>query len=338
MTQTLQLPGDAGNFLPGGERGAKKLLSLAMLAGGGVLLYTILPSLIAFTGLLTTFLGALLGLLAMGGLLALSVYILMHPRLRTLVSASRDWLANKVTYFFISYDPIGHLESYVNDHLQRKQEKVRQKNILVSSKRTRLRTEREKAGEEYAEVNAKLKVFKTRQEQGKLDDKQKVDYNIYLQRAGLLHKRIQKRDAQIKRIELYLDILQKIERGLDLRIATIRANVEDLRSEYEATRDMAEAASAAEEGLGGDDRGRLQAQTIKYVEEQIAGYVGYTDSFLERSREFIADADLEGEVQEQRLRAEMEAFDTQFEGKEAPAPTPVESVYPSLISNKLKGS
>ena len=80
----------------------------AAILGGGYLLYTALPTLIALTS-------NVLALAVMLMVLGAIIYMALDPKMRTLVGYMYKSVMRWVTGIFVQIDPIGILKSYIDD-------------------------------------------------------------------------------------------------------------------------------------------------------------------------------------------------------------------------------
>ena len=81
---------------------------LAVLAGLGYVLVKFLPQIVAFA---SNLLGLVVTLLVLGAI----IYMVLDPKMRTLVSYMYKSAMRKITSIFITIDPIGILKNYVED-------------------------------------------------------------------------------------------------------------------------------------------------------------------------------------------------------------------------------
>ena len=81
---------------------------LAILAGLGYVLVKFLPQILAFA---SSLLGLVVTLLVLGAI----IYMVLDPKMRTLVNYMYKSAMRKITSLFITIDPIGILKNYVED-------------------------------------------------------------------------------------------------------------------------------------------------------------------------------------------------------------------------------
>ena len=84
------------------------LFLAGILLGGGYLLFKALPTLIALAGNLLYLSGMLLVLGAI-------IYMVLDPKMRTIVSYGYKSIMRWITGLFVTIDPIGILKNYVED-------------------------------------------------------------------------------------------------------------------------------------------------------------------------------------------------------------------------------
>ncbi len=130
---------------PEGKTGL--LFLIAILAGLGFVLVTFLPQILAFT---QSLLGLVVTLLALGAI----IYMVLDPKMRTLVSYMYKSAMRALTGMFITIDPIGILKNYVED----------------------LEDNLRKMGEQIGILRGQIRKLKTIQE----ENEKEMDYNLKL--------------------------------------------------------------------------------------------------------------------------------------------------------------
>ena len=130
---------------PEGVTGALVLGGLVI--GGGYLLYTFLPALIALTSNVLALAGMLI-------ILGIIIYLVLDPRMRNLVWYVYKSLMRWITGIFIQIDPIGILKSYVEDL----KDNLRKMNRQVSKLRGQMHKLKELIHNNRKEIQSNLEM------------------------------------------------------------------------------------------------------------------------------------------------------------------------------------
>ncbi len=254
---------------------------LALLAGGGYLLYMFLPVLI---GLAQNILYLSLMLMA----LAAIVYVVLDPKMRNLVWYMYKSVMRWVTGIFVQLDPIGILKSYIED-LEDNLVKMRKQIGAIRGQMRKMQSLMEKNAKE---IEDNLKLAAAARDAGK--DKQML---LSSRKAARLKESNEKYQKLYNKMEVLYRILTKMHSNSEILLADTRDQVELKEQERKAIRASHSAMKSAMSVISGDpDKRAMFDAAMEAVADDVANKVGEMERFMEMSSSIMDSVDLQNGV------------------------------------------
>ncbi|MDZ4683346.1 MAG: hypothetical protein SGI94_23115 [Saprospiraceae bacterium] len=268
---------------PEGVTGA--IFLAAIVAGGGFLLYTFMPFLLA---LAQNVLYLSLMLVAIGTIL----YLVLDPKMRNLFWYGYKSIMRRITGVFVNIDPIGILKSYVED-LQDNLVKMRKQIGLLRGQMRQLQGLMETNNKE---IEQNLKLAAAAKVGGK--DPQLV---LASRKAARLQESNEKYRVLVNRMEILYRILVKMHDNSEILLQDTKDQVELKEEERKAIRASHSAMKSAMSVMSGDpDKRAMFDMAMEAITEDVAGKVGEMERFMEMSSGFMNSVDLQNGVFEEQ--------------------------------------
>ena len=277
---------------PEGKTG---LLFLAgLLIGGGLLLYTFLPAIIAlFSNLITA------GLMAIG--IGAFLWIVTRKQTKNLAWFGFKMIMKKVTSWFVKIDPIAIIETYVEDlrdSLQKMDENiVKLRTQMISLKRI--------IDSNNNDIDESMKIMQQAQKKGNRDE-----FRLKSRKAGRI------KDSNVKLTELYNKMF-KLYKALTRMYEVSGYVVEDLEDDMKNKKIEHKAIKAGHSAMksgirammGDPDKRALFEQSLEHMEEEAATKIAEMERFMEMSTSFIENIDLKNGIYEEEGYAMLEEWE-----------------------------
>ena len=263
--------------------GVTGLIFLAALVAGGAYLLTTINWAAIFANTL-----ALAGTL---GVLGIIVYMVLDPKMRTLVSFGYKSIMRWITGIFVRVDPIGILKSYV-DELQGN---LRKMNKQISQLRAQMHKLKEIIVNNQREIQSNLQLA------SKAKETQKTNVMILKsRRAGRLKESNLKLEDLYKRMEVLYRVLTKMYENSQILAEDIKDQVSVKEQERKAIHASHSAMNSAMSIISGDpDKRAMFDMAMEAVTEDVANKVGEMERFMEVSANFMNSIDLQQGVFEE---------------------------------------
>jgi len=271
---------------PEGVTGA--IFLAAILLGGGYLLYTFLPALIA---LASNILYLSLILLAVAAI----AYVALDPKTRRLVWYMYKSFMRWLTGIFVQIDPIGILKSYVDD-LEKNLTNLRKQIGAIRGQMRKLQSLMDKNSEE---IENNLKLAGAARDAGK--EKQML---LASRKAARLKETNDKYHQLHQRMEVLNRILNKMHQNSEILLEDTRDQVKLKEQERKAIRTSHSAMKSAMSVISGDpDKRAMFDAAMEAITDDVANKVGEMERFMEMSANFMDSVDLQnGIFQEEGLK------------------------------------
>ena len=267
---------------PEGKTGT--LFGIALLAGLGYGLFVALPFII---GLLQNTITAI----ALFAVLAAIVYVLVDPKFRNLMWYMYKSVMRFITGLFVQIDPIGIIESYVEDLKDNLKRMGRQ----ISELRGQMRKLKNSMDQNRRMMESNLKLAKKAGEKG--INKQKV---LKARKAGRLRDSNLKLNDLYKKMEVMYRVLTKMYENSEILLEDIQDEVDVKKREREAIRASHSAMRSAMNIISGDKDKRLMFdQAMEAIADDVGKKVGEMERFMEVSATFMDSIDLQNGVYEE---------------------------------------
>ena len=286
MSDSVQFPSDKKpkSFWKRPEGMTGLIFMLALIAGGGYLLVTFLPTLI----LLAQNVLYLAGMLLVVGIL---LYMVLDPKMRNLVWYMYKSMMRTLTGWFVTIDPIGILKNYVAD-LEDNLAKMRKQIGLIRGQMRKIATLIE---DNTKEIDNNMKLAKAAQQAGK--EKQML---LSSRKAARLKDTNQKYQALHNKMEILYRILNKMHGNSEILLEDTKDQVKLKEQERKAIRTSHSAMKSAMSVISGDpDKRAMFDMAMEAVADDVANKVGEMERFMEMSSSFMDSVDLQNGIFEE---------------------------------------
>ncbi|GJM31291.1 MAG: hypothetical protein DHS20C18_02920 [Saprospiraceae bacterium] len=256
----------------------------AMLIGGGFLLYTALPALVA---LAQNTLYLALMLVALGGI----VYMVLDPKMRSLVGYMYKSVMRWLTGLFVQIDPIGILKSYVEDL----KDNLRKMNKQISQLRGQMHKLQEVIHNNKKEIKSNL----TLASKAKETNKQAIMI-LKSRKAGRLKESNLRLEDLYRKMEVLYRVLTKMYENSQILMEDIKDQVEVKEQERKAIHASNNAMKSAMSVISGDpDKRAMFDQAMEAITDDVSQKVGEMERFMEMSANFMQSVDLQNGIFEE---------------------------------------
>ena len=279
--------------------GATGMLFLAAgIVGGAYGLYKVLPFIIEmFQNLWTA--------IALGVPLAILFVMITDKKVRTLLWYFYKTAMRKLTSAFITIDPIGILNVYVEDLMK--------KSRIMGQRITELKGQVGKLKRQIEQNHAdKEHALATASQFGKRGDD--LNEKLHARKAA----RLAESSAKLKKLLTTMDFLSKIitkmKKASDFMIEDTKDKVEHMEREHEYIKTSHSVMKSAKAIIAGDDDKKLMFdQAMEHVVDDIGYKLGEMESFMEDSQDWLANVDIQNAVFEEKGLEMLEAWDNKIE-------------------------
>lgn len=255
-----------------------------IVVGGGILLFKILPLLIAAV---QSTLGLALTLLVLGAV----IYMALDPKVRNLVWYMYKSTMRWITGLFVKIDPIGILKGYVED-LKGNLQKMNQQ---INKLRGQMHKLKELMLNNQKEIQNNLKDAS----QAKQTNQQSVVI-LKSRKAGRLQESNLKYDDLYKKMEVLYRVLTKMYENSLIMQEDIADQVSVKEQERTAIHASNSAMRSAMSIINGDkDKRAMFDQALEAVADDVSQKVGEMERFMELSDNFMKSIDLQNGVFEE---------------------------------------
>jgi hypothetical protein len=256
----------------------------AILIGGGFLLFTALPALIALAQnaiYLTIMLMVLAGL----------IYVILDPKMRALIGYGYKSVMRWITGLFVQIDPIGILKSYVEDL----QDNLRNMNKQMNKLRGQMHQLREIIVNNKKEIDSNLQLASKARDM----DNQAMMV-LKSRKAGRLKESNIRLDELYKKMEVLYRVLKRMYENSEILMEDIKDQVELKEQERKAIHASNSAMRSAMSIIQGDkDKRAMFDQALEAVADDVSQKVGEMERFMEVSSSFMDSIDLQNGVFEE---------------------------------------
>jgi phage shock protein A len=271
---------------PEGVTGA--IFLAAILGGVGYLLYVGLPVLIPLLG---NVLYLSLILIAIAAL----EYMVLDPKMRNLIWYMYKSVMRSITSLFVKIDPIGILESYVDDL----RDNLRKMSKQIGAIRGQMRKLQTLMKENQREIDNSMQLASVAKKQGKDDQ-----VLLATRKAARLQDSNEKYQKLLQRMEIMHRILDKMYKNSEILYEDTKDQVELKKQERKAIRSSHSAMRSAMNVISGDpDKREMFDAALEHIADDVANKVGEMERFMEMSSSFMDSIDLQqGVFEEQGLK------------------------------------
>ncbi|MBK9015946.1 MAG: hypothetical protein IPM82_18840 [Saprospiraceae bacterium] len=265
--------------------GVTGLLFLAALTiGGGVLLFSVLPALIA---LMQNTVALVVMLMALAAL----IYVVLDPKMRALIGFGYKSIMRWITGLFVQIDPIGILKGYV-EHLQ---DNLRNMNKQMNKLRGQMHQLKEIIVNNKKEIESNLQLAS----QAK-DANNQAQMVLKSRKAGRLQESNIRLDELYNKMEVLYRVLKRMYENSEVLMEDIKDQVELKDQERKAIHASNSAMRSAMSVIQGDkDKRAMFDEALEAVADDVSQKVGEMERFMEVSSSFMDSIDLQNGVFEQ---------------------------------------
>jgi len=301
------------------------LFLLALVGGGGVLLYRFMPMLLALASN-TLYLAIILAVLV--GL----VYLVLDAGMRNLVWYMYKSLMRSITGLFIQINPIAILKSYIKDLEQN----LRNLSKQIGKLRGQMRQLKGTMDGNASEIEKNLRLAAQARQGG--DDK---TLTISSRKAARLQEANGKYQVLFERMEALYRVLSRMYENAEIMLEDTRDSVHIREQEYAAIKASYGAIQSAKSILEGHpDKRAMFDQALEDMADDVSKKVGEMERFMQTSKNLMDSIDLrQGVFEEEGLRM-LESWERDTPLLKAPD-QPLEKIgldAPPKVSNKPSGA
>lgn len=255
-----------------------------LLLGGGFLLYKYLPYLISLTSNLIYLAGMLLVLGAI-------IYMVLDPRMRTLIGYMYKSIMRWITGIFVTIDPIGILKNYISD-LENNLSKMSEQIGVLKGQIRKLQTN---VSDNSREIETQLKMAQVAKTQN-----QEAQMVLATRKAARLQETNEKYNHLLSKMDILSKVLTKMYQNSEILLEDTKDQVALKEQERKAIRASHSAMKSAMNVISGNtDQRVLFDQALEHIADDVAYKVGEMERFMELSENFMNSVDLQNGVFEE---------------------------------------
>ena len=256
----------------------------ALVVGGGILLYSFLPTLIALAENTLYLSGMLIAL-------SMIVYMILDPKMRNLVGFAYKSLMRWITVLFVNFDPIGLLKSYI-EHLESSLSKMDKQ---INQLRGQMHKLKELIVTNQREIQTHLKdASKAR------DAEKETQMILKTRKAGRLQESNVRLDDLYKRMETLYRILTKMRDASYIMSEDLKDQIFVKETERKAILASHSAMNSAMSILKGDpDKRVMFDMALEAIANDVSSKVGEMEEFMSMSDKIMKGIDLQNGVFEE---------------------------------------
>ena len=270
------------------------IFMLALIGGLG---FVIVSNIAAIAAFVKTTLGLVASLAVLGAVL----YMVLDPKMRNLVWYMYKSVMRWVTGIFVNIDPIGILESYVDDL----KNNLRKMSSQIGNLKGQMRKLQTIMQTNEKEIDNSMKLASRAKQQGM--EKQLV---LNSRKAARLQEVNKKYQALHSKMEILYRILTKMYQNSEILLEDTKDNVELKKQERNAIRASHSAMKSAMSVISGDpDKRAMFDMAMERVADDVANKVGEMERFMEMSSNFMDSVDLQNGVFEEEGMKMLEEYE-----------------------------
>lgn len=277
---------------PEGVTGA--LFLGGLILGGGYLLFTYLPAIIAMTQNVLY-----LGILLM--VLAAIIYMVLDPKMRNLIWYMYKSVMRWVTGIFVQIDPIGILKSYVEDL----KDNLGEMNKQITKLRGQMHKLKELILNNQRDIQTNLQMASRAK-----DSNMSSMVVLKSRKAGRLKESNMKLEDLYRKMEILYRVLTKMYENSEILLEDIQDQVQVKEQERKAIRASHSAMKSAMNIISGNnDQRYMFDMALEAIADDVSQKVGEMERFMEMSSNFMDSVDLQNGVFEEEGLAMLEKWE-----------------------------
>lgn len=255
-----------------------------LLLGGGYILYKNLPYIISLTSNLI-YLGGML--LVLGAV----IYMILDPKMRTLIGYMYKSIMRWITGIFVTIDPIGILKSYIDD-LEKNLSKMSEQIGVLKGQIRKLQTN---VTENSKEIEQQLRMAQVARTQD-----QEAQMVLATRKAARLQDTNEKYQHLLSKMDILSKVLTKMYQNSEILLEDTKDQVKLKEQERKAIRASHSAMKSAMNVISGNADQRIMFdQALEHIADDVAYKVGEMERFMELSSNFMSSVDLQNGVFEE---------------------------------------
>ena len=256
----------------------------ALLIGGGWLIFSALPAIIAATS-------TMLGLAGIIMILGLIIYMALDSKARGLVWYMYKSMMRWITSLFVQIDPIGILKNYVDEMSAN----LKKMNKQILQLRGQMHKLKELILKNKKEIASNLSLAQAAK---KSDEKSQMI--LRSRKAGRLKESNIKYEALYSKMEILYRVLKKMYDNSEILKEDVADQVEIKEQELKAMKASHSAMSSAMNVIRGDkDKRAMFEMALEQVADDVSNKVGEMERFMEMSESFMSSIDLQNGIFEE---------------------------------------
>jgi len=271
---------------PEGTTGA--LFLLGILGGAGYLLFK-------YGAVLATMLGNTIAIVASLLVLGAIIYMVLDPKMRTLVSYMYKSVMRWITGIFVTIDPIGILKNYIDDL----KDNLKKMSSQIGSLKGQMRKLKRIVGDNNKEIEKQMAIARKAKQLG--DQKSMM---LSSRKAARLKDSNEKYSSLHSKMSILYRVLSKMYTNSEILLEDTVDQVKVKEQERKAIRASHSAMSSAMSIIKGDsDKRAMFDQAMEVIADDVSNKVGEMERFMEMSSDFMNSVDLQnGVFEEQGLK------------------------------------
>jgi len=271
---------------PEGTTGA--LFLLGIFGALGYVLFTYSAQILT---IISTTIGLVASLLVLGAI----IYMVLDPKMRTLVSYMYKSVMRWITGVFVTIDPIGILKNYIDDL----KDNLKKMSNQIGSLKGQMRRLKTIVEENNKEIEKNMLIARKAKEMG--DQKSMM---LSSRKAARLKESNTKYTALHSKMTILYKVLSKMYTNSEILLEDTVDQVKVKEQERKAIRASHSAMRSAMSIIKGDgDKRAMFDQAMEVIADDVANKVGEMERFMEMSSDFMNSVDLQnGVFEEQGLK------------------------------------
>ena len=271
---------------PEGTTGA--LFLAAIFGGVGYLVFTKMAA-------ITAFIGGTIGLVASLLVLGAIIYMVLDPKMRTLVGYMYKSIMRWVTGIFVTIDPVGILKNYIDDL----KDNLKKMSSQIGSLKGQMRKLKTIVAENNSEIEKNMAIARKAKQMG--DQKNMM---LSSRKAARLKESNTKYSQLHSKMSILYKVLSKMYTNSEILLEDTVDQVKVKEQERKAIRASHSAMSSAMSIIKGDgDKRAMFDQAMEVIADDVSNKVGEMERFMEMSSDFMNSVDLQnGVFEEQGLK------------------------------------
>lgn len=257
----------------------------ALAIGGGFLLYTLIPTIIALTQ-------SVLGLTALILTLAAVIYMVVDPKVRNLFWYFYKSVMRWITGIFVNLDPIGILKAYVEEL----KDNLRKMNRQISKLRGQMHKLREVIHNNKKDIESNLNLASKAKASN-----ERAMMILKSRKAGRLKESNMRLEDLYKKMEVMYRVLSRMYENSQILMEDIKDQVDVKEQERKAIHASNSAMQSAMSIITGDpDKRAMFDAAMEAIAEDVSKKVGEMERFMKMSSSFMDSLDLQNGVYEEK--------------------------------------